>query len=204
MNAMTKTKLALSLGLLASVAAGCGAPNLCGDHYHDGYVVRCEPVGNATLVAPAHWGLPDTVVVKDGGSCLDDQGGCTSNSYVTLDSNPSDDGTVPRPRIFVQMFFPATTGDFSYVVNDQNPGNVVFNADIATNPMTREALDVVDGTIAVHSASPEQVRVSFKLTLRVPSTGEILTLSSATAGASCELESARICDDSLNVPYGNI
>lgn len=43
-----------------------------------------------------------------------------------------------------------------------------------------------------------------RLALRVPSTGETLTFSSAMASASCELEAARICDDSFNVPYGSV
>ncbi|HEX2659902.1 MAG TPA: hypothetical protein VHU40_16575 [Polyangia bacterium] len=205
MNTMkpTRTTLVACLLVLAGGAAGCDTSGLCGDHYHDGYAVRCESSGSAKLVAPAHFGLPGTIGVDRGGSCLDDQGGCTNAPYVGFDSNPSDDGSVPRPRLTVQLFFsqsmPATT-----IVLAPERADVFVNAQLFTNATTRESLQVVDGTITTRSTSPEQLDVTVALTLRVPSTGETLTLSNAQASASCDLEAVRICDDGLGVPYGSI
>jgi hypothetical protein len=94
---------------------------------------------------------------------------------------------------------PATT-----IVLAPERADVFVNAQLFTNATTRESLQVVDGTITTRSTSPEQLDVTVALTLRVPSTGETLTLSNAQASASCDLEAVRICDDGLGVPYGSI
>ena len=205
MNGMTKktSALVLCLGVLASVSvAGCG-PDLCGDHYHDGYAPRCETAGAAKLVAPAHLGLPGSVSANSGASCLDDQGGCTTTPYLTFDSNPSDDGSVPRPAISVQLFFTQAMDVGTYAITPESY-EVLINAQVFMSATTRESLDVVDGTITVQSSSPERLGAAISLTFRLPSTGETLTFASTTASASCELESVRICDDPLDVPYGQI
>lgn len=191
-----------ALGLLLTTTGGCDgidAIDLCGDRpTHDEQQPSCDTGGRARIQAPARLNLSEQASNVHGATCLDSNRGCTAQPFVTFSSDPSDSAG-PRQRLIVQMFLPPVEGPASYTLPvppfDGSPALRLYGHATLWPPSgTPESLDIVGGTIFVTHSNPGDLRATIALTLRLPSTGEIITLSSSDARADCHLETVTVCE----------
>jgi len=190
--------MAMTTAFLIAAGAGCdfGGVDLCGNNpTHEEQQPSCGSGGSARIEAPARLGLPQKVPDVYGATCLDPKGGCTTQPFATFDSGPSD----THLRLEVQVFLPPGEGEASYALPppatdgtaDQQPyGNATLWPPGEGVP---EDLEIVAGTIDVTRSNPDDLRATFALTLRVPSTGESIALSSTDAASDCHLETVTVC-----------
>jgi len=205
----TTTGRALSVATttVLLIAAGCdvGGVDFCGSNpTHEEQQPSCAAGGSARIQGPARLGLPEKVANVYGATCLDPSGGCSTQPFATFDSGPSEG----HPRLLVQVFLPRGEGAATYTLPppatdgtlDRQPyGNATL---WTAGDGVPEDLEIAAGTITVTRSSPDDLRASFALTLRVPSTGETIALSSTDAAADCHLQTVTVCDGpALISPY---
>ena len=193
----TCRRLAVALAsIVAVVGSGCD-DNCAGGTWLVGRTAVCAATGSATVTSPASYGLPATVPVVDGHTCMGmgGGGGCWDYPFVRL-AQPFGRG---QNGIELSIRLPSMEGGATYTF--PTAWTVpYFSVSAGLNSMSGSGalsawnLEVVSGTIEVETSTPSELRLSFELELELPSTMETFAITGGVAIVSgCRLEEKRVC-----------
>jgi len=187
---------ALSAIGLGAGAAGTGCNISCeGGSWQDQPYVMCAAQGTATISAPASLGLPASASLVRGTTCLDTARTCTEQPTLFFEAVASSGRTIASVEIHV----PAATGPASYTLPLVRPASGPapdVSATVYYFPEGggAEAFTVVSGTIDVPVSTPDELRASFSFMLRLPSTGDLVTVDGADDDvAPCHVVTRSVC-----------
>ncbi len=189
-------RLAFSLCLIVAVAGSGCDENCDGGIWQVGTTAVCtSATGGATVTSPANYGLPATVPVVEGHSCIDAVGNCSDYPAVHLAN------AFGRGQYGIELFvrLPAMEGSASYTIPAawRVPYFSVIaglNSMEASGTLHGLNLEVVAGTIDVEISTPGELRLSFELELELLSSMETFALTGGVAMVSgCHLTETRVC-----------
>jgi hypothetical protein len=193
----TCRRLSVALAwILAVVGSGCD-DNCDGGTWLVGTTSVCAATGGATVTSPASYGLPATVPVADGHSCMGGGGGdvCWDYPFVRL-AQPFGRG---QNGIELSIRLPIMGGSATYTF--PTAWTVpYFSVTAGLNSMSGSGslsawnLEVVSGTVDVETSTASELRLSFQLELALPSTMETFAITGGVAVVSgCHVEENRVC-----------